>query len=138
MLAALTVRRRIVSPRRLAIAAASLLITVAVVSAGWTASSPQAITPSLADELEPATWAVTIPTAWLAAPVPPVRRGEAIDLLALRTGDKAYVIPIAYGVVVVSVSDRGILLEVDETDATAIGSARAGGMLLLPLLRSTR
>ena len=81
---------------------------------------------------------MTVPTAWLAAPVPPVRRGDAIDILAMRSGDKAYSIPVAYGVRVFSVSDRGLLLEVDETDATAIATARGGGLLLVPLLRSTR
>ena len=39
---------------------------------------------------------------------------------------------------VLSVTDRGLLLEVDETDATAIATARGGGLLLVPLLRSTR
>jgi hypothetical protein len=81
---------------------------------------------------------MTVPSAWLAAPVPPVRRGDAIDILAMHSGDKAYSIPVAYGVRVVSVTDRGLLLEVDETDATAIATARGGGLLLVPLLRSTR
>ena len=81
---------------------------------------------------------MTVPSAWLAAPVPPVRRGDAIDILAMRGGDKAYSVPVAYGVRVLSVNDRGLLLEVDETDATAIATARGGGLLLVPLLRSTR
>ena len=95
-------------------------------------------TASLADELRPATWAMTVPSPWLAAPVPPVRRGDSIDILAMRSGDKAHSIPVAYGVRVLSVSDRGLLLEVDETDATAIATARGSGFLLVPLLRSTR
>jgi hypothetical protein len=34
--------------------------------------------------------------------------------------------------------DRGIVLELDEEGASAIAIARGGGMLLVPLLRSTR
>jgi hypothetical protein len=39
---------------------------------------------------------------------------------------------------VLGVSERGVILEVDETDASAIATARGGGLLLVPLLRSTR
>ena len=90
------------------------------------------------EELAPATWAMTVPLPWLAAPVPPVRRGDAIDILAMRSGDKAYALPVAYGVRVLSTGERGLLLEVDKTDATAIATAHGGGLLLVPLLRSTR
>lgn len=136
MLPALRVRRPLLPSRRVLIPIASFLLALGGISAYWPSSVPDSA--SLADELRPATWAMTVPTAWLAAPVPPVRRGDAIDILAMRSGDKAYSIPVAYGVRVFSVSDRGLLLEVDETDATAIATARGGGLLLVPLLRSTR
>lgn len=113
-----------------------MLLALGGISAYWPSSVPD--NTSLADELRPATWAMTVPSAWLAAPAPPVRRLDAVDILAMRTGDKGYSIPVAYGVRVLSVSDRGLLLEVDETDATAIATARASGFLLVPLLRSTR
>lgn len=94
--------------------------------------------PSLAEQLRPATWAMNVPVAWLASPAPPIRVGDTIDLLAMRSGDKAYVLPVAYGVTVLGVSERGLVLEVDETDASAIATARGGGLLLVALLRSTR
>jgi hypothetical protein len=115
---------------------ASVLLALGAISAYWPSSVPDST--SVADALRPATWAMTVPTAWLAAPVPPVRRDDAIDILAMRSGDKGYSVPVAYGVRVLSVTDRGLLLEVDETDATAIATARGSGLLLVPLLRSTR
>jgi len=136
VLPALRVRRPLLPSRRLLVPIASLLLALGGISAYWPAAVPESA--SLADELHPATWAMTVPSAWLAAPVPPVRRGDAIDILAMRAGDKAYSVPVAYGVRVLSVSEKGMLLEVDETDATAIATARGGGLLLLPLLRSTR
>lgn len=114
-----------------------MLFALGSLTALWP-SPPDGSAPSLADELRPATWAMTIPSPWLAAPVPSVRRGDSIDILAMRSGDKSYSVPVAYGVRVLSVNDRGIVLEVDETDATAITTARGGGLLLVPLLRSTR
>ncbi|HKW77768.1 MAG TPA: hypothetical protein VJQ09_01640 [Candidatus Limnocylindria bacterium] len=93
---------------------------------------------SLADDLRPATWAIYVPTAWLAAAVPRIRHGDAVDILAVRTGDRPYALPVAYGVRVLASDDRGLVLEVDETDASAIATARGGGLLLIPLLRSTR
>ena len=115
---------------------AAVLLALGGISAYWPSTVPDSA--SVADELRPATWAMTVPSAWLAAPVPPVRRDDAIDILAMRAGDKGYSIPVAYGVRVLSIGDRGLLLEVDETDATAIATARGNGFLLVPLLRSTR
>lgn len=93
---------------------------------------------SLSDELRPSTWAMLVPSAWLAAPIPRARRGDALDILAIRPGDKPYTTPVAFAVGVLSVDERGLLLEVDESDASAIATAHGGGMLLVPLLRSTR
>lgn len=136
MLPALRVRRPLLPSRRTLLPVASVLLALGGISAYW--PTTVADSPSVADELRPATWAMTVPSAWLAAPVPPVRRDDAIDILAMRAGDKGYSIPVAYGVRVLSVGDRGLLLEVDETDATAIATARGNGFLLVPLLRSTR
>jgi hypothetical protein len=93
---------------------------------------------SLAAELRPSTWAMFIPTSWLAAPLPRLQRGDALDILAMRSGDRPGVLPVAYAVGVMSVDERGLVLEVDESDASAIAAARGGGMVLVALLRSTR
>lgn len=93
---------------------------------------------SLSDELAPATWAMLVPNAWLAAPAPRLRRGDALDLLAVRQGDRVAVTPIAYGITVLMADERGLLVEVDANDASAIAAARGAGSLIVPLLRSTR
>ncbi|MDQ2952083.1 MAG: hypothetical protein M3R54_07445, partial [Chloroflexota bacterium] len=138
VLPALTVRRRIAPSRRLVLVAGSAALTLAAVLASLNGATSAAPAPRLADQLRPATWAMNIPAAWLASPTPPLRVGDTIDVLAIRTGDKGYVLPVAYGVMVLGVSERGLVLEVDETDASAIATARGGGMLLVALLRSTR
>lgn len=81
---------------------------------------------------------MSLPAAWLAAPVPRVRAGDTIDVLAVRSGDRAYAVPVAYAARVMAADERGIVLELDEEGASAIAIARGGGMLLVPLLRSTR
>jgi hypothetical protein len=37
-----------------------------------------------------------------------------------------------------SLDERSVVIEVDEESATAIATARASGLLLIPLLRSMR
>ena len=81
---------------------------------------------------------MTIPSAWLVAPPPRLRAGDALDILAVHPGDRAFTVPVAYAVSVVSADDRGLVLQVNEDDAIALANARGGGMLLVPLLRSTR
>jgi hypothetical protein len=137
MLPAVTHLPRRVSPRRVLLGAASIVLAAAAVA---TQLATPAVTaaPRLADELGPATWAMEVPVSWLAAPVPAAGRGDALDLLAVRAGDRAYAYPVAYGLAVISVDQRGLVLEVDEDDAIAIASAKAGGLLLVPLLRSRR
>lgn len=93
---------------------------------------------ALADQLRPASWAMTIPAAWLAAPVPRGRPGDAFDVLALRSGERAASVPVAYDVVMLGVDDRGLTIEVDQDDAVAIANARGAGMTFVVLLRSTR
>ena len=102
---------------------------------GAVAPSPP---PSLAESLKPSTWAMTIPAAWLAAPVPRVQIGDLIDVLAVKQGERAYAVPVAYAARVVAVDERGVVLELDEEGASAIAIGRGGGLLLVPLLRSTR
>jgi hypothetical protein len=92
---------------------------------------------SLAARLSTSTWALAVPTTWLAAPVADVRSGDSIDLLAVRTGDRPLAIAIAADLRVMSADERSIVFEVDEESATAIASARASGLLIVPLLRST-
>ncbi len=83
-------------------------------------------------------WAMSLPTAWLAAPVPRVRAGDLIDVLAVRQGERAYAIPVAYAARVMASDERGVVLELDEEGASAVAIARGGGLLLVPLLRSSR
>jgi hypothetical protein len=137
VLPALTVTRRIALSRRaLAFTGSALLAAAAVVAQAM--ATPSAPSLGLADELGPTTWAMNVPVAWLAAPAPPLRAGDAIDVLAMRPGDRPYAVPIAYGLTVLAASDRGLLLQVDEVDASALASARSGGLQLVALLRSTR
>lgn len=138
MLPSLTASRRRLSLRRVALGAASALLAAGALGAemsGAAAPSPPA---SLAESLAPSTWAMTLPTAWLAAPVPRVGTGDLIDVLAVRQGERAYAVPVAYAARVVIADERGLVLELDEEGASAIAIARGGGLLLVPLLRSTR
>ena len=116
----------------------SAALVVAAVATQVATTTPTPVAQSLAEQLRPATWAMHVPTAWLAAPVPSVRRGDQLDILAVRPGDRAYTVPVAYAVAVVASDERGLVLEVDENDASAIATARGGGLLLVPLLRSSR
>lgn len=138
MLPALTTSRPRMPARRIALGAASALLTLGALGAqiGGAAASPAPA--SLAQSLAPSTWAMSLPAAWLAAPVPRVRTGDLIDVLAVRQGDRAYAVPVAYAARVMAMDEHGIVLELDEEGASAIAIARGGGLLLVPLLRSTR
>lgn len=92
---------------------------------------------TLAQRLSMSTWALAVPTAWLAAPLAEVQNGDSVDLLAVRAGDRPLAIAIAADLRVMSADERSIVFEVDEESATAIASARASGLLIVPLLRST-
>ena len=132
--------RRAISRRRFltGVAAAPALLTISSIASVAIVPEEVDATASLADALRPSSWAMTLPISWLAAPVPPLRAGDQLDILLVRPGERAYAAPVAYGVSVVSSDESGLVLEVDEADAIAIGSARGSGFLLLPLLRSTR
>ena len=138
MLPAMTVPRVVLPHRRALLAGAgAALFALAFVTqlAGEAASPPPA---SLAAQLAPGSWAMTVPASWLAAPVPAVRSGDLLDVIAVKQGDRAYAAPVAFAVAVVSSDARGLVIQVNEDDANAIALARAGGLLLVPLLRSTR
>ncbi|HJW50120.1 MAG TPA: hypothetical protein VJ726_11950 [Candidatus Limnocylindria bacterium] len=138
MLPALTASRRRLPMRRIALGTASALLTVGALGAEMSGAAAPSSPPSLAESLTPSTWAMTLPAAWLAAPVPRVGAGDLIDVLAVRQGERAYAVPVAYAARVVATDERGLVLELDEEGASAIAIARGGGLLLVPLLRSTR
>ena len=138
MLPALTVRARRLPRRRVLFIVAGALLAMGATLSSVPPPRTDAPAASIADELRPATWAIQIPIAWLAAPLPRARRGDQIDLLGVRAGDRAYSVPIAYAATLVAIDERGLILEVDETDASAIATARGSGLLLVPLLRSSR
>lgn len=140
MLPAMTVARAAGRWRRVLLgAAAAVLFALALVTQLAAAPTPPPAPPSdLAAQLTPGSWAMTVPAAWLAAPVPAVHRGDLLDILAVKQGDRAYASPVAFAVVVVSSDERSLVIQVNEDDASAIALARGGGLLLVPLLRSTR
>jgi len=138
VLPALTASRRRLPARRIALGAASALLTLGALGAEIGGGATPAAQPSLAQSLAPSTWAMSLPGAWLAAPVPRVRTGDLIDVLAVRQGDRAYAVPVAYAARVMAADEHGIVLELDEEGASAIAIARGGGLLLVPLLRSAR
>ena len=144
MLPVLTFTRpRIGAPRRrmiLAAAGTSLLVAAVIstlVSSPPASTEDAAASRSLAERLSISTWALAVPTGWLAAPVAEVRSGDSVDLLAVRNGERPFAVAIAADLRVMSADERSIVFEVDETSATAIATARASGLLLVPLLRST-
>ncbi len=144
MLPALTFTpRRVVIPRRrLLLAAAGTTMLVASIlstSATWLPPADEGVVNrSLAERLSMSTWAIAVPTAWLAAPLAEVRSGDSVDLLAVRSGDRPLAVAIAADLRVMSADERSIVFEVDEESATAIATARASGLFIVPLLRSTR
>lgn len=138
MLPALTASRGRLPRRRIALGALSVLLTAGALGAEMSGGAAPSPVPSIAESLSPSTWAMTMPAAWLAAPVPRVGIGDLIDVLAVRQGERAYAVPVAYAARVVAADERGLVLELDEEGASAIAIARGGGLLLVPLLRSTR
>jgi len=143
MLPALTfTRKRFAIPRRrLVLLATGSTFLVASIFSTFVASPPrsadEAASTSLAQRLSLSTWALAVPTAWLAAPLAEVRSGDSVDLLAVRGGDRPLAVAIAADLRVMGADERSIVFEVDEESATAIATARASGLLIVPLLRST-
>ena len=122
--------------RRLAGGGAAVILALAAVAS--LGSQPAAPERTTADALAPSSWAMTIPTAWLAAPLPRARPGDSFDIVAMRSGDRAFAAPVAYALVVLEVDDRRLVVQVDEDDALAVANARSAGLQLVALLRSTR
>lgn len=92
----------------------------------------------LAERLGVRTWALAIPTSWLAAPIPGLRDDDVLDLIGTRSGERAVASDIATGLRVVSSDERVLIVELTDADASAIASARARGLSLIPILRSDK
>ena len=141
MLPSLTAAARRRPPRRalLGVAGAALL-AVAAIASMRASSSPAAgfQAAALAETLAPGTWAISIPTTWFVAPIGGLRAGDRLDVLALRPGERATATAVAFDLLVVSADEHAVVVGSGADDATAIGVARASGLLLIPLLRSTR
>ena len=135
MLPALRVGNSI-RPRRLALGIAAVVLALAAV-ASFAAPAP-APERTTADALAPSSWAMAIPSTWLAAPLPRARPGDSFDIVAIRLGDRAFAAPVAYALVVLEVDERRLVVQVDEEDALALANARSAGLQLVALLRSTR
>jgi hypothetical protein len=133
-------RRRIPARRVIAAGSAFVLVLMAASTARFSESSTAGDLASssrpLTERLAASTWALAVPTAWLAAPVPEAHVGDSVDLLAVRQGDRPLAVPIAADLRVMGTDDRTVVFEVDEESATAIATARASGFLIVPLLRS--
>lgn len=138
------IRRRLAPavPRRrlLLLAAAVVAATLAVASAvaPSSASPAHATALRLADRLEPQTWALAIPLAWMAAPLAELREGDVLDLIGTRTSERANASEVAGGLRVMSLDDRSLVVELTAADAAAIAEARARGLSFVPILRSSR
>jgi hypothetical protein len=138
-----TPRRFTIQRRRLLLAAGAMVMLGASILSTFVASPPHGsddagASKSLAQRLSASTWAIAVPMAWLAAPLAEIRSGDKIDLLAVHSGDRAVTFAIAGDLRVMSADDRSIAFEVDEESATAIATAHASGLLIVPLLRSQR
>jgi Flp pilus assembly protein CpaB len=140
MLPSLTAAARRRPPRRALLGAtgAAVLAIAAIASTHGSSPSAGGMPPAMAETLAPGTWAISIPTSWFVAPIGGLRAGDRLDVLALRPGEHATATAVAFDLQVVSADDHAVVVGSGADDATAIGVARASGLLLVPLLRSTR
>jgi Flp pilus assembly protein CpaB len=140
VLPSLTAVARRGPPRRTVFSAGgTFLLVLAALASQHASTPPEAAAPAtLADALAPGTWAVSIPTSWLVAPIAGLRPGDRLDILALRPGERATATAVAFDLLVMSADDHAVIVGTGADDATALGVARASGLLLVPLLRSTR
>lgn len=120
--------------------AVALLAAGLALASAATPGAPavQATSRALADRLEPRTWAIAIPLAWMAAPLAELREGDILDLIGTRTSERANASEIASGLRVMSLDEGSLVVELTAEDASAIAEARARGLSFLPVLRSSR
>jgi hypothetical protein len=126
------------SRRAWIIAAVALLAGVALALALPDQGGAPAPEPVLSKELGARTWALAIPVAWLAAPIPGLRQDDVLDILGTRSSERANASEVATGLRVMSANDRVVVVELTDSDASAIAAARARGLALIPILRSMR
>lgn len=139
MLPSLTASARRTPGRRIIAGLASLaLLGAAVATSGFTADPPVSEPTSLAAQLPPSSWGLAIPMSWFAAPPASLRPGDRIDIIAMRSSERPTANAIAFDLEVMSVDERTLVVGVSAFDASAIAVARAGGQLIVPLVRSTR
>lgn len=133
-------RRTVASARALLVAAAAVLVAIGSAAAlAPSESQPAARSPSsIADRLGERTWALAIPPSWLAAPIPGLRGEDILDLIGTRPGERATASEVATGLRVIVADDRAVVVELTAEDASAIAGARARGLSLVPILRSSR
>lgn len=132
-------RRRRLSVRGLAALAGGALLAGSVLLAMQGGSpAPTPVATPTADALAPGTWAIAVPTSWFVAPIAGLRAGDRLDVLAIRPGERATATAVAFDLLVVSADEHAVVVGSGADDATALGVARASGLLLIPLLRSTR
>lgn len=121
------------------LAAAVVAAAFAVLTAVAPASEPAPVKPvALADRLEPRTWAMALPLAWLATPLDGLRPGDVLDLIGTRTSERATASEIAAGLRVVAIDEQAVVVELTAADASAIAAARGRGLSFVPILRSSR
>lgn len=138
MLPSLTVRARRLPPLRAASAAAAALLLVVALASSIAPARSEALPAPLADRLAPSSWAIAVPTSWFAAPLVGIRPGDRVDILSLRAAERPAATAIAFDLEVMSIDERAVVVGVSAFDAAAIATARAGGQLIVPLLRSRR
>jgi hypothetical protein len=137
---ALPLQRAAVAPRALLVVIAAVLVAIAAVTATIPGAPPPTAAPQapISERLGPRTWAFAIPSGWLTAPIPGLREDDVLDLLATRPGERAIASEVASGLRVMAVGDGALVVELTADDAASIASARARGLALIPILRSTR
>lgn len=133
-------RREAISARAAMVAIAAVLAAAALIAAVVPADGRAAPVPppSLAHRLGVKTYALALPTAWLAAPIPGLREEDILDLLGTRSGERATASEVAAGLRVMSADDRVLVVELTGEDASAIAGARARGLALVPILRAAK
>lgn len=140
MIRALPIPRAVASSRTVLLVVALLLAGAAAFTAVVPAEPRPgpAPTPFLSQRLGPRTWALAIPVSWLSAPIPGLHEDDVLDLLGARPSERATASEVASGLRVKTFDDRTLVVELTADDATAIASARARGLSLIPIVRSAR